>query len=729
MSDGHDVEEGELSSQSQVEMPIVLKKLQKVVDAALDRLLTPFFTKVDEALFDRADDAKNLQEQRIFLDAMRMLRQSSQRLQPKISQKYLSCFDALLTNDLSLMLSQNHNLDGSLSIMEDEVLEDMIALDNFATAIVATCGESLQYLSKRLEYLLGQPIREEENPFIPVMLAENFALELSALQLDFEAKALILKLFEAYFAKNWPQVTSECNQFLKERGVRPDLEQQKKSIVKEKSGLERQPPSQQNESVSSNERAGTERNGQQGRVVDELCRLLGSNNIGDTQSSDYLAVTSVVQAITGGAGKVVSQEVADKGLERVLTDLMAANNQQFDQIHPRDKTVIKALDGAFEHIGQQNLAPRDMPDMVAKLQLPIAAMVLNDPQFLDKQNHPGRRLVNEVFKACSTFLDGADSDKDPLRKEVDDVISQLTEMELSPKELTRLLSRFIDFIEKDKRRMSVREQRLLEEEEAIAKVSVTHSFVHDQLAPLLIGHSVPGFFLKFCEDAWSKVMFLSILREGDESRSWRDRLNEFVQIKDMLAAPGAESSGDFEALLKGIQEQLEEISLDPAAIKRWATIFRDFWQYGQLSNPSPKNTTFELHEVKELILRLPGVVLVEESDDSELDLRALESVDTLRKGVWVEFKATETSDSVRCKLAGVIKPSSSYVFTNRKGLKVTEESRRRLASKIKKGNVVVLDNNRLFDQAFDDTLARLKRSARAGGVSDSGMPAQDEPND
>jgi hypothetical protein len=54
------------------------------------------------------------------------------------------------------------------------------------------------------------------------------------------------------------------------------------------------------------------------------------------------------------------------------------------------------------------------------------------------------------------------------------------------------------------------------------------------------------------------------------------------------------------------------------------------------------------------------------------------------------------------------------VFTNRKGVKVTEESRRRLASKLKKGNVVVLDNNRLFDQAFDETVAQLKRSAASG---------------
>lgn len=729
MSDGRDADGGELGSQSPVEMTGVLKALKGVVENALPGLLGPFFTQIDEALFDRADDAKNLQEQRIFLDAMRMLRQSSQRLQPKISEKYLSCFDALLTNDLSLMLSQSHNQDGSLSIMEDHVLEDMIALDNFVTAMVAACGEDLQYLSKRLEYLLGQPIREEENPFIPALLAESFALELNGLQLDTEAKLLILKLFEEYFAKKWPQITTTCNQFLKEKGVRPDLELQKKTILKQKSEPEPKPSLRNEDTPSAVEGASRGSQADSGQVIEEIYRLLQNHSGEGRQTKDFLAVTSVVQAITGGAGSLAPQDVAQKGLEQAIASLMAANQQDYDSLHPREKTVIKALEGAFDRIGSQDLAPRDMPDMVAKMQLPIAAMVLSDPQFLDRQNHPGRRLVNEVFRACSTFLDGADGDTDPLRKEVDDVIHQLMEMELSPKELTRLLSRFIDFIEKDKRRMSVREQRLLEEEEAIAKVSVTHSFVYDQLAPLLIGHAVPGFFLKFCEDAWSKVMFLSILREGEDSKGWRDRLHEFVEIKDILAAPVAELSDDFEALLQGILEQLEEISLDPAAIKRWATVFRDYWQYSLLKNPSPKNNLFELQGVEELILRLPGVVLVDENDDPELDLRALESVDTLKKGIWVEFKATEASDSVRCKLAGVIKPTSSYVFTNRKGVKVTEESRRRLATKIKKGNVVVLDNNRLFDQAFDDTVASLKRSARSGRAAGDGISEADKPND
>lgn len=728
MADGYQKEGSEHSSQPPLEMEAVLKELKKVVETALQSLLTPFFTCVDEALFDRADDAKSLQEQRIYLDAMRMLRQSSQRLQPKISQKYLSCFDALLANDLSLMLNQNHNLDGSLSILEDHVLEDMIALDNFVTAMVSACGEDLQYLSKRLEYLLGQPIRAEENPFIPALLAENFALELNLLQLDAEAKVLILKLFEEYFEKSWPKVTANCNQFLKERGVRPNLETEKKSIVKNKSEPQKQKASTKADDMPPANEAPRPSPGGSGQVAEELCRLLGANT-GVAPTSDFLAVTSVVQAITAGAGNIQPESVTEKGLEVAISELLAAKNQAFDNLHPREKSVIKALDGAFDQINRQNLAPRDMPDMVAKMQLPIAAMVLADPQFLDKQNHPGRRLVNEVFRACSTFLDGADGDKDPLRKEVDEVISQLMEMDLSPKELTRLLSRFIDFIEKDKRRMSVREQRLLEEEEAIAKVSVTHSFVHDQLAPLLIGHSVPGFFLKFCEDAWSKVMFLSILREGEDSKGWRHRLDDFVRVKDILAAPAADLTPELEALLQEIQEQLEDISLDPAAIKRWATLFRDFWQYAQLKNPTPRNNAFELHEVTELLLRLPGVVLVDEADDSHLDLRALESVDTLKKGIWVEFKATETSESVRCKLAGVIKPTSSYVFTNRKGVKVTEESRRRLASKIKKGNVVVLDNNRLFDQAFDDTVAQLKRSAASRRSSGAEASKTDDSGD
>jgi len=225
-----------------------------------------------------------------------------------------------------------------------------------------------------------------------------------------------------------------------------------------------------------------------------------------------------------------------------------------------------------------------------------------------------------------------------------------------------------------------------------------------------MGKKVPSFFLQFCEDAWSKVVFLNVLREGVDGGRWQELIAQLEGILAVILDEKQVASTEVNQLLDGVKGELEHISLDPAALNRWLGLLSGYFRdLVMAAEPPPNNPAFATVEIKQLILRLPGVAAVAPQPAEDVDIRALESLDSLKQGVWVEFQATENSLPVRCKLAGIIRPTSKYIFTNRKGVKVAEESRTELAGKLKAGTVVVVDNARLFDDAFSQVIAEIQR--------------------
>ena len=720
----------------------VLKSLKSVLEQAIAAAFSDLFTLADEALFDRADAARNMNEQRSFFDAMRTLRNQREVVATRTLDTYLNTFNALLDNDLSLLTAHQRVGDDGFKLLENHVLEEMIALDTIVSLLVSASGSELEFFNKRLEYLLGRPVRDEENPLVPETLCAAFAEQLRQLHLDMEPRLLILKHFEKYFVTLWPQWVAQCNELLKGYGIRPDLEKQKRPVNKSADDgavvkpPREQAPRQETPATPAQRQAqpplhqGVPRAGgnraayRDGQLLADIHRRLTGTLPPSTaplaaEQAEPVATADALKALAShmvdsGLSPNTLDELNQRGLEAVIADLLTRCGQQFDGVSPVDRSVIHVLDQAFKKITTQKLIPEELSSLVLRLEIPVAAMVLNDPQFLDRINHPGRRLINEMFKVSVTYVDSADASNDPLRNAVDELVAKLGKLNLGNKELTRLLAEFIDFVEKDKKQLAIRERRLLEEEEAAAKVAVTHQFVYEQLAPLLIGRTVPSFFRQFCEDAWSKVIFLNVLREGVDGGRWRELVTQLKRVLVMISGEKPVTSAEIDALLSGVEGELEHISLDPAALNRWLTLLSGYLREVIVVAKTPShNPAFALVDIKQLVLRLPGVAAVAPPSAEDVDIRALEAVDALKQGVWVEFQATSNSAPVRCKLAGIIRPTAKYVFTNRKGVKVAEESRTQLAGKLKSGNVVIVDNGNLFDEAFSQVVAEIHSQGTA----------------
>jgi hypothetical protein len=86
-------------------------------------------------------------------------------------------------------------------------------------------------------------------------------------------------------------------------------------------------------------------------------------------------------------------------------------------------------------------------------------------------------------------------------------------------------------------------------------------------------------------------------------------------------------------------------------------------------------------------------------------------VSNLTQGSWFE-RQDEQGQAFRCRLAAMIKPTGKYIFVNRSGMKVAEETREGLARALKSGRMRILDDGMLFDRALEAVIGNL-RSSRA----------------
>ncbi len=405
-----------------------------------------------------------------------------------------------------------------------------------------------------------------------------------------------------------------------------------------------------------------------------------------------------------------------RGIRAQIDDLLAQRSQTFADLDEIDQTIVTLVDRLFSSTCVRRWVPDRLVELFARIELPATQCALADPSLFDRDQHPVRRLLNEVA-AVANGLQGTDNlPGDPLYRKLEEVIERLQSAEADLGKLTDLLSDFIKFVEADRRRIARLEQRVMEQEAGREKINEARRSVEDIVIPRMVGHQYGYAMIEFVEKAWSRVLFIARLKYGTSSEQWA----RGVRLLDQLLALETVEATDEETvdrLLGTLGEALADISYEGYEVRRMLDSVR---RYLLLDKDRAENLhpiifdKSDAEQARDVTLRVlvdsidvevPGERLVpEETLAGLVDESFLMQVDSLKKGAWVELTNNSDAQSRRCRLLGVVKPSGNFVFGDRCGQKVTVESRGRLAIKLKEGKLIVLDNSHLFDDALAEVI-------------------------
>lgn len=540
--------------------------------------LKQFFDSADDSLFELADKAQSNQEQNLFFDSMREV-----RVQRRNIEKHFSIsIDEAFANLVSPSPESPESFDDdiaveALALVQNDDLEEMVAVDTSISRAHSSYGELIQQLSLRLDSLVPVKVYQKNNPLGPDVICSAFMEQAKKLDIDIKAKLILFKLFDRTVVNRLEELYKSTNQLLIDHGVLPTFAQGARhghgASAPQVSGLQ---------AIPGGASAPVADDGNIPQVSPEVLTAL-RGLFGDQVLNHVAPQPSAPQALAGNellsllsfAQRLpVPPSVSSEGVDvrSLLGDIQQRRGLHTD-IAKVDDEVINLVTMLFDFILDDRSLSSTMKALISRLQIPIIKVALVDKAFFTKGGHPARRLLNEMANAAMGWQGdaGVEGGKvDPLYRKMDEVVRHLLDdFDSDVTVFNELLADFSSFVDKEKRRIAVLERRTLDAEDGKAKAEVARSIVAVEIELRTINEvKIPDVVSKLIEEAWSNVMFVTGLKHGYDSKEWEDALKTLEHLVWSVRIPRTDLQRKkliqlVPGLLKRLKAGLDTISYNP----------------------------------------------------------------------------------------------------------------------------------------------------------------------
>lgn len=744
-------------------LPHALVRLRDVSGQSLKEVLAGFFERADDALFELADKAASNQDQTAYFDAMRELRLRRKAMTVSILQYVSRAFNDIgKFNPSSAGASLDEVDQDSLTLLDHSELEQRVAIENLVNKLSSRYGEAIRLLNTRVSHLLPSvTLVESQMPLSPDVICGGVAEACSDLDIDIRAKLVVLKLFDRLLADKLGNFYQEANRTLIAEGVLPEMKRPPVGSGVGTPAPARETPAQPSQadpgaSATASGWSEAEDGISSGHTFTELSELLHQGRSAATTGSaggrvlidtgTLMARLQNIQTVPAewGPGRVVP-------LAEQLEPVLKAEDGKAFTVGQVDSDVINLVSMLFDFILEDRQLHPVMKALIGRLQIPVLKVALSDKNFFNRGGHPVRKLLNELAMSAIGWTEKTNGQRDPLREKIEGVVDRvLNEFTDNVDLFGELLTEFSHFVDLDRRRRELVEQRLRDAEEGRAKQERAAESASDLIHQVSSGHELPEPVNKLLSEAWTRYLQWTALREGEDSQAWA-RAGELtrklvwsVDPRPVTADTRTELLRAIPAIVDDLRRALQEISWDPFAtdtvIRDLELVHVDVFQQLVTSRavpepqpePQPTSMAGAMPEVSEspapdavasvTSLEMPEVAegslegeAISEPDvgtgqSTTIDASWLERADRLRVGSWIELSREDVR--TRCKLAAFIKATGKYIFVNRSGAKVAEYQRDTLAVAMACGEISVLDDGLIFDRALESIIDNLRTSRK-----------------
>jgi hypothetical protein len=405
----------------------------------------------------------------------------------------------------------------------------------------------------------------------------------------------------------------------------------------------------------------------------------------------------------------------------------------------KDNDAINLIAMLFEFILEdRNIIP-EIRAVLARLQLPLVKLALQDKKFFDQKSHPARSLLNALASAAVGFNHVSDRFQERLKFKIEEVVTRIcSEFDSASDLFDMLLADFQVFQEKEARRVELVTQRLQSAEEGKAKTERARNQVKDTLNKLSASYQpLPEFIETLLSEAWSKVLFLNALKEGAEGEAWKTSVFTIEQLLWTISGEHNRSSRPvllkvIPMVQKQVRKGLNDVSYNPydssrllkeleslqiAMLKEASTKEGTAQQaedakswLAQSSNPAEKlRSSSEELSTSETMAAIDQVLVQQNTETNMQALKPyLSKVDEFCNGSWFQFD--KGGEETRTKLAASLPKLDKYIFVNHAGMKVHECNKVEFAELLKSKGMKYIDNGSVFDRALKSVVKSLRSS-------------------
>jgi hypothetical protein len=212
-------------NQVQLEQSDIVQPIIRFVSAELGAIATRFISGADDTLFDMAERSCNNSEQTLLFESLRNLRKQKQTFMADFKQ-------ALEANEVSQVAPKTEtnvisfeDAIENMKLVTDEDMERELAIANILVRVMQSSEVILNYVNLRFEALKKKQ-ESAEFKYTPEYVCESFSIALRCFEFDMKRQIILYKAFERELVLVLPLIYDQVNEYLKQRGILPNVSAQ-----------------------------------------------------------------------------------------------------------------------------------------------------------------------------------------------------------------------------------------------------------------------------------------------------------------------------------------------------------------------------------------------------------------------------------------------------------------------------------------------------------------------
>ncbi len=421
-------------------------------------------------------------------------------------------------------------------------------------------------------------------------------------------------------------------------------------------------------------------------------------------------------------GKVVHRTLAQLKQDLLNQLRQVTPPGQALQLGDEDTDTIEVVGLLFDELMHALRSSGRTPSLLTRLQVPILRVALRDKGFFLRADHPARQLLNTVAETGVHWIDDVGGESDvALIERVQRAIDRVNhEFDSDLKLLERINDELLLHMQSLARRADVAERRLVDAARGREKLSMARETAFRAIASRLAAARPSRLLRTLLEQAWTDVLALTVLRQGEGSEIYKRQL----EIADQLIAAGDASPGaGIRPLAAAARDEIEtglaQVGYHDDEVR--AVVDRVF-------TPDRAEQDDTAISQTDLAMRLKGKMRLGETVAADAPLQSaqlrqaslqlnaeetqmLERLKAMPAGAWFELVGKTPNDRTRLKLSWLSPMSGRCLLVNQRGARVDECDLDHLARDIVAGRVRLSPAEResLVDRSWKAVASTLRQ--------------------
>ena len=745
----------------------LLEGVLALAGGQLERSISMSLTECEQQLFKLAEKARNSNEQQGVFESLREIK----RARADIAPRYLLHFES----SLAKLGDERAPANGAgtmprfqeLALVDTRDLEESITLQEIAAKAEIRHSQALYALGHRFGVLAGSPAIDAENLAVgPQQLCAGLRYATACVGVALEHRLVVYRQFDRLLMADLGVLYSSINEYLIEKCILRNLQAAlprargirgtAQAAPRREAGTTPEATAPETAAAAQTEAADDLRDSELFTTLREL--LYGRRHLEHAApaqaagtSSSYVATGEDLQSVLGAlqgkpaAPMILGGRLVQRSIAHLKQDLLNQLRQftpdgRPPQLGEEDSDTLELVGMLFDFIAKDSRPDSASQSLLTKLQVPVLRVALRDKTFFTRRGHPARQLLNAIAETGQYWIDDGDPDRTLIEKMqlvVDRVGSEYDgKVELFDEMLTDL-SRHMGTLA---RKAEVAERRHVDAAKGRERLDAARERANAVIAERLADRKTNRFVRTLLEQAWTDVLALTNLRQGEESDAYRRRIDVAdrliagsvgsappevrQEIEQGLAQVGYHSD-ETQAMVRQLFEpEAAAGDAEPVSRTEMALKLKAKTRLGEDAAPVPATPPASAPAAGPAPARPSSRMRAVVPPLNAYERQMLERVKSLPFGTWFELNHNQQGAMVRRKLSWFSTLTGRCLFVNQRGARTDERSMEQLARDLVRGQARIAEVEResLIDRAWHAIVGTLKHFT---GGSPAGLaPAQ-----